>query len=164
MSYFIYKHKCKYHLPADCSKIYPNSVDLSYAILNIILSIWLLPLKKRRFWGEQIVVSWRDPTRKMKWDYLQEHEVTGQRVIALNWPKVGLDYILGGDSLLWRWWSTRTGSSQKMWVPYPWKYWRPGWKERWATWSSTKCPCPHQGELHNFSGPFQSKPFYDSMV
>jgi len=39
MTSLMYIYKCNNHPPADCSKIYLNSVDISYAILNIILSI-----------------------------------------------------------------------------------------------------------------------------
>lgn len=40
MTFLIHNLKCNYHPPAHCSKIYLNSVGLSYAILNIIFSVW----------------------------------------------------------------------------------------------------------------------------
>lgn len=55
--------------------------------------------------------------------------------MALNWKRVDLDYILGRNSLLWEWGDTGTGCPVRLWMPLPWKHWRPGWMGLWATWS-----------------------------
>jgi len=42
------------------------------------------------------------------------------------------------------------------------KHLRSGWMEFWATWFSWRCPCLLQSWWPD--GPFQHKPFYDSMI
>lgn len=38
-----------------------------------------------------------------------------------------------------RWWYP-----EKLWMPYPWRCSRPGWKGPWAAWFSGRCPCSWQ--------------------
>ena len=57
------------------------------------------------------------------------------------------------------WWRTGTGCPRRLWMPHPWRRWKPGWMWLWAT-------------LHIAGGlklddncvPFQPRPFYDSMI
>jgi len=51
-------------------------------------------------------------------------------------------------------------------MPHPWRHSRPGWMCLWAAWSSGWRPCPWQGGLNldDHCGPFQPRPFYDSMI
>ena len=65
----------------------------------------------------------------------------------LECKKVGLDQILGRNSLLWGLWDTGRGFPEKLWMFAFWKCSRPGWMGLWATWSSGRCPCPWQGGL-----------------
>jgi len=52
-------------------------------------------------------------------------------------------------------------------MPRPWRCSRPGWMGPWATWSSKWggwWPCLAGGlEIHDPSGPFQPRPFCDSV-
>lgn len=49
-------------------------------------------------------------------------------------------------------------------MSFPWKHSRPGWKGLWATWSGERGP-QHWGlEWYDLKGPFQHKPFCDSMT
>ena len=45
----------------------------------------------------------------------------------------------------------------------PWNHSRPGWMGLWATWSRGRCLC-RVLELDDLKGPFQPKPFYESMI
>lgn len=44
-------------------------------------------------------------------------------------------------------WDTETGCPGKLWVPHPWKCWRPLWIGLWATWFHGRYPCPLGLEL-----------------
>lgn len=68
---------------------------------------------------------------------LQEQVVTGQL-------RVGLDKIVGGNSLLWQWWDTETGCQEELWMLHPWRCWRPDWREFWESLPSERCPQPWQ--------------------
>lgn len=60
-----------------------------------------------------------------------------------------------------------TGYLEKLWVLQPWKCSRPDWIRLWATWSSEGMHlCPWQGGLvlDGLGGPFQLKPFCDSLI
>ena len=71
--------------------------------------------------------------------------------------------------LLSKWWDAGTGCPERLWMTHPWRCLRPGWmgpSAIWSsTWSSSWQPCLRQGEweLDDLWGPFQIKPFYDSM-
>lgn len=49
--------------------------------------------------------------------------------------------VLGKNSLLGDWWGTETVQAcpKKLWIPYPWKCTRPGWKRHWETLFSERC-------------------------
>ena len=50
-------------------------------------------------------------------------------------------------------------------MPHPRRHSRPGWMWLWAAWSAGWRPCTEQGVGTNeHCGPFQPKPFYDSMI
>ena len=91
--------------------------------------------------------------------------------MALTWRREDLGWISGVSFLLWEWWGAGTAAQRGCGCPvHPWRCSRPGWMGPWAAWSGIKCggwwPCLWQGgvELHDPWGPFQSKPFYDSMI
>jgi len=63
--------------------------------------------------------------------------------------------------LLLRWHSCL----EKLWVPYLWRYSRPGWMGSWAAELVGGCPAHSRGlGLDDFRVPFQPKPFCDSMI
>ena len=76
--------------------------------------------KKRRLQGDLIAAFQylKGPTRKLESDFWQGHLVIGQGVTASGWKRVGLDYILGRNSLLRGWWDTGTGCPEKLWLPH----------------------------------------------
>jgi len=51
-------------------------------------------------------------------------------------------------------------------MPHPWRHSRPGWMWLWAAWSSGLATLPMAGglKLDYHYGPFQPRPFYDSMI
>jgi len=54
---------------------------------------------------------------------------------------------------------------EKLLIPHPWRHSRPGWMGLWATWSSGWQPAHNKGlELGGLQGPFQPKPFHDSVI
>jgi len=52
---------------------------------------------------------------------------------------------------------------EKLWMPPPWKSWRPAWMELWATWCSGRCPCSWQGGWNQMIFKVPSNP-YHSMI
>jgi len=56
---------------------------------------------------------------------------------------------------------------ERLWMPLPLRCSRPGWMGPWATWSRKWggwWPCPEGGlEIHDSWGPFQPRPFCDSV-
>jgi len=54
---------------------------------------------------------------------------------------------------------------EKLWMPHPWWHTRPGWVGHWAACSGRGQPAHSSGlGLSGLSGPFQPKPFCDSML
>ena len=50
-------------------------------------------------------------------------------------------------------------------MPHPWRHSKPGWMWLWAAWSSGWQPCIAGGlKFDDHCGPFQPRPFYDSMM
>jgi len=50
-------------------------------------------------------------------------------------------------------------------MPHPWRHSRPGWMWLWAAWAAGWQPCTQQGVgTDEHCGPFQPRPFYDSMT
>ena len=72
------------------------------------------------------------------------------------------------SSLQGEWWGAGTGCPERLWMPHPWRCSRPGWMGPWAAWSSKWggwWPCPAGGlEIHDPRGPFQPRPFCDSVI
>ena len=50
-------------------------------------------------------------------------------------------------------------------MPHPCRHSRPGWMWLWAAWAGDWQPCTHSRwlELNEHCGPFQPRPFYDSV-
>ena len=78
---------------------------------------------------------------------------------VLSWNREGLGWILWRSFSHRRWWHTGT---RRLWMPHPWRHSRPGWMWLWAAWAAGWQPCRGL-ELDDHSGPFQPRPFYDSM-
>jgi len=101
----------------------------------------------------------------MENDFLHGLIVIGKGVTILNWKKGGLDYILGGNSLLSWWLDNRTGCPEKLWMSQfleVLKVKLDGAMGSLTYWSAT-LPMTGGLEVDELLGPFQLKPFCDSI-
>lgn len=67
---------------------------------------------------------------------------TGYGTTFLNRKRVCLDWLLGKNYSLWRWWCTGIDCPEKLCLPHPFKRSRPGWMGFAATWSSGRQSLP----------------------
>jgi len=104
---------------------------------------------------------------------MQVMKTLGQNTLTVvfpttTWKREDLGWMLGGSSLPGEWWGAGTGCPERLWMPRPWRCSRPGWMRPWATWSSKWggwWPCLAGGlEIHDPWGPFQPRPFCDSVI
>jgi len=73
--------------------------------------------------------------------------------------------MLGGSFSVRGWWHTKTGCPRRLWKPHPWRHSRQGWMWLWAAWSGGwQLPMAEGLKLDDLWGPFQPRPFYDSMA
>lgn len=71
--------------------------------------------------------------------YLQEHRVTGQMGIALNWKRSGFDWLVGRNFLLEGQWGSGRCCPERLWMSHH-------WMAPWATWTNGRSPCPWSPE------------------
>ena len=67
----------------------------------------------------------------------------------------------GGSPSQREWRVVGTDCPESLWMLHPWSCSRPVWMGPWATWSST---WGRGLDLDDHWGPFQPKPFYDSVI
>ena len=131
----------------------------------------LFSLGKRRLQGD-LIAAFQYLKGDYKWrgiNILLVWIVTGQRGMVLSSRREGLDWMSGGSSLQRKWRGAGTGCPERLWMLCPWWCSRPTWMGLWTTWSSTRSGGwwlrLWQGvEMNDPWGPFQPKPFYDSMI